>query len=71
MENHMSEEVTRIIPIQGRPKEKVFLYGEASGVISVKCPNCSGFVLIDLDNMDAHHVRATQGASSRWRQKNE
>ena len=26
---------------------------------------------MNLDNMDAHHVRATQGASSRWRQKNE
>ena len=60
MGNYMSDEVTGIVPIQGCPKEKVFLYGEASGIISVKCPNCSGFVLIDLS--EPHKVHQVDGA---------
>lgn len=51
------------------PKEKIIPYNGAVGYVSIKCPNCGGFITFDLENMIALKTGAARGAIKQFNKK--
>lgn len=65
-----AEKLKGQIPFPCCPKEKAMVYENSHGQVSLKCPRCGRFAILDFDEMIAYLSRAAKGASHKFKTEN-